>query len=254
MGVEICTSFPTNGACAGIVHNNKKSSPVETYVVIKDHHKTIQRYYPTGQLELARFQHLILNVNLKKTNEPYTIDLSGAQYRQYAAVVPQQKYYNDWVMGTKETMDFGYMNWRINNAATVQNDPMFRGFDMHAMMVQNDVVNSMNTRIKIWELDHKKTVAQMLDQKQQAYEKDKTSLLDDANRTMQDAVAFHKAGKSNMRGEYVNIKDLPRWEDKRKDDGAQPTVENAIPQHTKDLLKNMKQNGSTVVDISGLPL
>lgn len=91
-----CTSVLTSFV-VGVVNNHPTCSPSEEVYVVKDQHKYIVCHFSADSVEETRTEHWVVLVALEN-EEHYVIDLSGAQYRQYRAVMPHKEYAEKWAM------------------------------------------------------------------------------------------------------------------------------------------------------------
>jgi hypothetical protein len=219
-------------------------------MVMKDEHKAIIRHYPDGTVENVRFQHLILNVGLQENDEHYMIDLAGAQFRQYRAVVPQKEYRASFVMGDKAKNDFGYQNRRWEKVVKEQNDPDLLGSDLRVMHVHHEVIKALNSAVTKWETEAGNTMPQVLKQKEDAYKADKAALIKAINREMRTYLTWYKARPQKFRIEKVNVKDLPKWKD--EESSKKVTFGPDVPQDIRDFMEEQVRKGTPIINFSDL--
>jgi hypothetical protein len=86
----------------GIVKDDQTFRSMQEAVVIRDERKTTIRYLGNGNVDDARYEHVVLNVCSKHTKEHYIIDMTGAQFRQYQAVTPLAEYVSKLTSGQVE--------------------------------------------------------------------------------------------------------------------------------------------------------
>ena len=216
--------------------------------MVKDEHKSIIRHYPDGSVENVRYQHIVLNIGLKATDERFIIDLTGAQYRQYRAIMPQQEYDDKWIMCYKERESFGYWNRRWKNAVVKQNDPALEGFDVRVMIMHEQVARCINTTVDGWEKKTGKTLAKMLKQKGDIFETDKAALMKEVNRNMREYLNYCKSRPQVFRETETKVEDLP----KRKDEQASKTFSFGpdVPQDVRDFMEEELRKSPSFINTS----
>lgn len=212
---------------------------------MKDEHKSIIRHFSDGSIENSRFQHLVLNVGLKKGNdEHFIIDIAGAQHRQYRAMTPQKEYVK-LMMATKEFEQFGYYNRRWKNAVKYQNDPVLVGADMRAMVVHHELANVINTAVGDWEKKSGSAMSKMLRQKEDAFRSDKAALIESIKNEMRLYLDYLKSRPQIFGSEKVKVQDLPKWKDEKF---AQPNV----PQDMENFMEEQKRKGTKIINFPDL--
>ena len=134
-------------------------------------------YSPEGVVDRREFEHKIVRVALKNSEE-YILDPAGAQFRQYRAAMPFSQYKDKYVERIEGEENLGYYGTRWAEAAKFRDDPRFPpGFDYSGVWVQNEISKAVNCKIEAWEEESGKTVAAMLKQKQALFETDKVAFL-----------------------------------------------------------------------------
>lgn len=140
-----------------------------------------------GHHEPGRFTHWVLNVCLKGGYQ-YVIDLAGAQYQQYQPVLPLMPYLAKYVPECPSERKFGYHD---EYARAECNDP--KAYDCsgphhYRLQIMLGLTEEVNGTIAKCEKDHGKTIAEMLNLKQDEFECERNSILKNVKVQMQDYV------------------------------------------------------------------
>lgn len=121
----------------------------------------------------------------------YVIDLSGAQYGQYKAVMPLAKYKQEMVTVHLETWPFGRREKFLKEVRDGNHrKALGKNFDMRVAHCQNQVVPALNAAVKEWEAKSNKSVAAMLKGKQAVFEAEKDDLVKAVGADMRSFVEF----------------------------------------------------------------
>lgn len=239
----------------GAVDFTSNDSPLEQKLTMKDELKTVVRNFPDGGTENVRFSHMVLNVAIGEGNrERYIVDPTGAQFRQYRAVMPQEEYIQKYVMATGEMEKFGHWNQRWKNAVEYQNDPIVIGSNMRVMALHQEIVKGINKVVNEWEEEAGKTIAQMLNQKNAAFKADKAKLIKDIVEDMCEYLAWLKTRPKLFASKRMKKTDLPEWRDDQNPkpkptskSKAKPTYGKSYHEDVKAFLREQHSQGTPVI-------
>ena len=203
------------------------------------------RHFSDSEEENVRSGHWVVVVGLSG-NEHYVVDLAGAQYRQFRAVMPRDEYAAKCTMASQQQRTFGYMNRRFKKVVRHQNDPALLGLDPRAMMVHQEAAKGMMTVLGEWEKEAGKTVVQMLKQKESAFKADKTSLIKAVSEDMQEYLTWWKAQPQRF-GRVMKREVVPEWEDEPP--LQKPQYGSDVPQDVIDFHEEQMRKGTLMINM-----
>ena len=170
----------------------------EDEVIVQDACNCIVRHGPAGISDPGTLWHVILRCTLKN-REQFVLDPAGAQFRQYAAVVPASQYSASYVKVDSDYLatskPLGHEEMGYVEKAKYRDDPELVE---DLLWVEGKLAEVMNTRIAEWESDNGKTIVSMLKQKQVAFDQDKIALLNAVEATLRGWIQ-----NWNIDGNYV---------------------------------------------------
>lgn len=144
--------------------------------------------------------HQVLAVALQE-NESYVVDLAGAQYHQYAAVVPWDMYAERiGIVEVRSRHEFGHEARRdvegevIRCSKTEQVKETGVTWDMRTYAMQAEVAKALKTGVADWEEESDMTVADMLREKAGVFKLNSKKLLTAIKSEIESYVANWKIG------------------------------------------------------------
>ena len=164
--------------------------PIENEVGVKLGSQRVQRRTDPSQPNL---KHNVMSLSPWE-GEAYVIDLAGAQFGMYRVITPFDQYTKSLVEYFGHHL-FGY-EAKLHAAKIPKAGGRFTlGYgseDLRIYSAHADVTQILNQGIDEWEKEAGKTVAGILNQKQEAYERDRDWFLKDIKDAMVDFVDWMK--------------------------------------------------------------
>ena len=129
-------------------------------------------------LDTNVFRHAAIGISFLDGDQ-YVVDPAGAQCGQYQAIVPFADYRQEYFEYLPNFRKFGRsaeMQKNILNGSI--RDQLGPRFDFRVSFVQREVSKTMTFTVNGWEESHEKPLANVLNQKQAEFQKDRDDILD----------------------------------------------------------------------------
>lgn len=146
--------------------------------MIKDCHKRVVRFFENGARDDKSYDHTVITLELTN-GESYVVDLVGAQYGHYRAVMPKAEYMDVYVSHIAESKPFGYNAelWMADWLQKLLDSRLGYDADVAAVIVRYKVAGNADLDGALWMKRNMTDAKDFLNVPHAHFDKGKESLL-----------------------------------------------------------------------------
>lgn len=187
--VRLCTDRKSLFA-AGLT--SVAAGPVEAKLHMQSSSKTVVRIRSDGSVDRTIDSHMVLLYCLTG-DEVYAVDPTGAQFGQHRAMMPWEKYNDEFVEGPVDFEEPGYCSNYSEEVLEGKHDVRLGpGYDHNTGRIGQELAYTLNSAADEWETSNGKSVAEILNEKQVVFEADKESFVAAVSSDMHDFIEWAK--------------------------------------------------------------